>query len=229
MTYTAQMHLHLWKPTHTWDNLWARWSYQSEIPADSLYWLCLCCCCCWMLETIIRNHDSKCNSCFRQVFTQVTTDMTVCLMEIILSSNSYENSSWMGHGSCLVVKWVVLWHVSGTCQLMAWSSHSECTPVPPTYLPMFFFFFFVIITFTVGVALLLRLHRPLLSVSYLHHAVFSCCLHISVTWRSRTFFNISKTPWEYYKYFFSFTHNFCKTKHIYRAAILRYNLAETPI
>lgn len=104
-----------------------------------------------------------------------------------------------------------------------------------------FLSFSVIFSFTVGVVFNLTLHCshpfylsfhllslfPLVFLSQLHGNLFP----YRSGWCSLTFSflkQLAKTP-QKQVFFPVFTHNSCQTKHIFEVAILRYNLAETPI
>lgn len=99
--------------------------------------------------------------------------------------------------------------------------------------------FFAIFCFTVGIVFNLTLHFPpqstlafYLSVKLLSlfPLVFISQLHGRAKYFSISVFDI-QFPWTVFQdflFFFS-TRNSCKTRHIFKVAILRYNLSETPI
>lgn len=99
--------------------------------------------------------------------------------------------------------------------------------------------FFAIFCFTVGIVFNLTLHFPpqstlafYLSVKLLSlfPLVFISQLHGRAKYFSISVFDI-QFPWTVFQdfLFFSSTQNSCKTRHIFKVAILRYNLCETPI
>lgn len=111
----------------------------------------------------------------------------------------------------LLVKWILLWHVSG-------GTHSllHLPPIYSTYLFIVMFFFTVRVAFNIS---------PHISVTLRHKISSDICCWYSLTFIPQKHLERFLSRWIFSSP--SSTRSSCETRHIFIVAILRYNLAKT--